>query len=213
MSEPVVTKKSNRMLWIVVGGLVVMCVCVCLIALGIGGYFFITQNNFSLPQSRATIAPQITLPAARKTSIAPSNSTSCADLQFFTVQGYDHIAPNQVHAPYNSNPPTSGWHWVDPQNWGIYTSPQVQEQLVHNLEHGGIVIQYKNLSPAEIQHLNDLVKRDSHHMLLAPYPALPSDVKIAVTAWTVLLNCTGVDEEIIAAFIELFRDQGPETVP
>ncbi len=137
----------------------------------------------------------------------------CSSVQTFPTLSRDHILPGQSHPPYNSNPPTNGWHWANPQDWGVYTTPQTQEQLVHNLEHGGVVIQYNNLSATDIQRLTDLVQRDSHHMILAPYPGLPSDVRVAMTAWDHLQTCAGVDENAIHTFTASFRDKGPEFVP
>lgn len=144
---------------------------------------------------------------------AQAGAAACSPIQVFPTLSQDHIAPNQSHPPYSSNPPTSGWHWATPQDWGVYTTPQAQEQLLHDLEHGGIVIQYNNLSSAEVQQLTDLVNRDNHHMILAPYPGLPSDVRVALTAWDHLQTCTGVNVPAVQAFINGLRDKGPELVP
>jgi Protein of unknown function (DUF3105) len=130
-----------------------------------------------------------------------AGSVVCSGVQTFPMQSRDHIQPGQSHPPYSSNPPTSGWHWANPQDWGIYTTPQVQEQLVHNLEHGGIVVQYNGLSAVDVQRLTDLVKRDTYHMILAPYPGMPQGVKVAMTAWTHLQTCDGVDENALQSFI------------
>ena len=154
-----------------------------------------------------------TLAAPAPTAVAAISQGQCAPVQDFPSQGGTHIAPNETHPAYNSNPPTSGWHWANPQDWGIYTTPQVQEQLVHNLEHGGIVIQYANLPAADVQRLTTLVQHDRIHMILAPYPALPSTSTVAVTAWTHLLLCNGVNEAAITRFTQTFRDKGPELVP
>lgn len=147
------------------------------------------------------------------TPAAQSAGATCSAVQSFPSQGQDHIQPNQPHPAYSSNPPTSGWHWDQPRGEGIYSTPQVQEQLVHDLEHGFIVIQYKALSSADLQRLVDLVKRDSHHVILAPDPGLPTEVRVALTAWTRWQTCTGVDENAIRAFTNAFRDKGPEAVP
>ena len=144
---------------------------------------------------------------------AANGSATCSAVQTFAEQSRDHIGQGQPHPPYDSNPPTSGWHWANPQDWGIYTNQQFQEHLVHNLEHGGIVIQYNGLSAADVQRLTDFVKRDAYHVILAPYPALPQSEKVAVTAWTHLETCNGVDETALQSFINAFRDKGPELVP
>ncbi len=144
---------------------------------------------------------------------APIGQSTCSSVQTFPTLSRDHIQPGQSHPAYNSNPPTNGWHWANPQDWGIYTAPQVQEQLVHNLEHGGIVIQYNNLSESEIQTLTALVQRDTYHTILAPYPGLPDGVHVALTAWDHLQTCNGVDENAVRTFTAAFRDKGPELVP
>ncbi len=154
-------------------------------------------------------APAAPGPAAAGTSESPQ----CNSIQSFPTQSRDHIQPNEPHPAYSSNPPTSGWHWANPQDWGAYLTPQVQEQLVHNLEHGGIVIQYNGLSAPEVQQLVDLFKADSYHLILAPYPGLPANVRVALTAWDHLQTCTGVVPDAIRSFTNGYRNKGPEFIP
>jgi len=183
-------KRQQRQMWIG-GGIAVAVVALGLIVIASG------VLNRPAPAQAAQAAGPVT----------------CGAVQTFPEQSRDHIQPHAPHPDYNSNPPTSGWHWPNPQDWGIYTNQQFQEQLVHNLEHGGIVIQYNSLSPSDVQRLTDLVGRDAYHMVLAPYPGLPSGVQVATTAWTHLQTCDGVDENAIRAFVNAFRDKGPELVP
>lgn len=184
-----------------------------LIGLGIvGGVIVVAGLILVLGGMNSAPAPGGATAAPAATAVGASDQPLCTAVQTFPTQGAEHIAPNQPHAAYNSNPPTSGWHWANPQDWGIYTTQQVQDQLVHNLEHGGIVMQYRDLSAAEVQRLTDLVKSDSRHMILAPYPALPEG-KVALTAWMHLQLCKGIDENAIRAFVRVYRDQGPEFIP
>lgn len=183
--------KTRRNLWISAG--IAAAVVLATVAIALSG----------------VLTPSTAAPASSPVAV----TGSCSAVQSFPTLNQDHIQPDQPHPPYSSNPPTSGWHWDNAQEWGIYTTPQVQEQLVHNLEHGGIIIQYNNLTAGEVQQLADLVKQDSHHMILAPYPGLPSDVKIALTAWNHLQTCIGVNENAVKAFVNAFRDKGPERVP
>ncbi len=188
-------KKQERRMWMIGGGVAA--------AVIVGALIVAASGVLNPPTSAAQVA-----------QAAPvAGSATCSPVQTFPEQSRDHIGQGQPHPDYNSNPPTSGWHWANPQDWGIYTNQQFQEQLVHNLEHGGIVIQYNGLTPADVQRLTNLVNRDSYHMILAPYPGLPQGVEVATTAWTHLQTCDGVDENAIRAFVNAFRDKGPELVP
>ncbi len=138
---------------------------------------------------------------------------TCEPVQSFSSQGQTHITQGQSHPPYNSNPPTSGWHLEQSRGAGIFNSPQVQELLVHDLEHGFVIIQYNGLTSAELTQLTEMVQRDRYHRILAPYPQLPEGARVALTAWTKLQLCNGVSEKDIAAFTSAYRDQGPEKVP
>jgi hypothetical protein len=195
-SEQALAHQAQRRRYFLIGSVVVAIILVAIV--------WVWQNN-SLP-----VAPPAQITSAVDTTTGPS---VCGPVQAFPSQGNDHIQPDQSHPPYSTNPPTSGWHWANPQEWGIYTTPQVQEQLVHNLEHGGIVVQYRDLSSEEIKTLTALVIHDRYHRLLAPYPGLPEGTKVALTAWAHLQNCNGINEEALRAFTEAYRDKGPELVP
>lgn len=57
------------------------------------------------------------------------------------VIGETHIPAGQK-ATYNSNPPTSGSHYETWIKAGIYDTIPIDEELVHSLEHGYIIISY-----------------------------------------------------------------------
>src|SRR5215475_13168403 len=62
----------------------------------------------------------------------------------FPDQGNLHIqTENEPHVPYNSDPPTSGPHLPYIAPWGVHNVPIVRELQVHNLEDGGVVVNYK----------------------------------------------------------------------
>jgi hypothetical protein len=175
-----------------------------------GGVLAIVLVAAIVVMASGVLNPSSPAPAQVAQAAGP---VTCTPVQTLPELSRDHIPEHAAHPDYNSNPPTNGWHWANPQNWGIYTTQQFQEQLVHNLEHGGIVIQYNNLVPSDVQRLTNLVSRDSYHMILAPYPGLPAGERVAFTAWTHLQSCDGIDEKAIQAFINAFRDKGPELVP
>ncbi len=130
----------------------------------------------------------------------------------YPAQGQAHIGPGESHPSYNSNPPTSGWHLPAPAPWGFYTNGLPDELLVHNLEHGGIWISYKNPSDtALVEKLEALSKRFPVKVIITPRPK--DDSPIVLAAWTRLLKLDHYDEQQIIAFINAFKNKGPEQVP
>ncbi|MBI2356072.1 MAG: DUF3105 domain-containing protein [Candidatus Doudnabacteria bacterium] len=132
--------------------------------------------------------------------------------QAIELQGAQHIPEGSTdHPPYNSNPPTSGWHWPQPASWGAYNESQPDERLIHNLEHGGIWISYKSsLDSTTVELLKDFARR-YRKVIVAPRDA--NDSLIAVVAWGRLMKLDGFDENQILKFIEAYYDEGPEKAP
>ena len=60
----------------------------------------------------------------------------------YESEGRQHVNTLDAKVDYKTDPPTSGSHYVVPAVWGIYDRPINQLQSVHNLEHGGVIIQY-----------------------------------------------------------------------
>jgi hypothetical protein len=119
------------------------------------------------------------------------------------LQGNDHIASiGAPHIPYNSDPPTSGPHVGFVARWGLHSTPVPKELQVHNLEDGGVIIQYNcNDCKDLISNLTRVAKR-YNRILLAPYPNL--DSKIALTAWGKIDKLQEFDEKRIIRFIEAY---------
>ncbi len=94
----------------------------------------------------------------------------------------------------NSNPPAGGPHWAggcprDPEDagqcgpapWGIYRAPWPPETMLHNMEHGGIVIWYNTTDQAIIDDMEGSVE-DLFPVVLTPYPDMEAE-HIAITSW------------------------------
>ncbi len=129
--------------------------------------------------------------------------------------GSQLISPGESHPPYNSVPPTSGWHYAVPVDWGIHGGRIPDEVQLRNLASGGVLIQYHpNLLDGEgLQQLQDLVaslREEARYcrLLLAPHEAL--ERPIALTAWNRLDRMDQVQEGRIRHFIDTFIGQGPE---
>jgi hypothetical protein len=129
--------------------------------------------------------------------------------------GNSHVLQGQRVLNYNSNPPTSGEHWPAAAGWGIKDTTQPNEVTTHNLEHGGVVIAYNNLSSAEVDQLKGIVRQlmsgGYPKIILEPYPDL-KDAKVALTAWTWLYKLPTVDQTQIIRFFRAHYDpvEAPE---
>ena len=113
---------------------------------------------------------------------------------------------------YNTTPPTSGDHWDWWARCGFYPNGLADERIVHNLEHGNIVVSY-NLPDAAVQQLQDFMD----NFELAPawavtryYDQIPANT-VALSAWGVLDTMQGVDEPRIERFFREYAGTlGPE---
>lgn len=133
--------------------------------------------------------------------------------EYFPPQSRDHIAVGAPHPAYNSDPPTGGWHYDTPWDPGFYEQPVADEYLVHNLEHGHVVISYDcskltDCEGAKAQ-IRQLMQRYNNWKLVA-VPRSNADSAIALTAWGWLEKLDGYDETKMTAFINAWRDRGPE---
>lgn len=188
-------KKSNNLPIFLIGGLAL------LLIIGAAA-IFLTSNS-----QKTSTGPQ-------SIDIRPD---ATAKVDTFPNQGQQHIAQGQAHEPYNSDPPTSGPHYVQAAGWGIYNETLPDENTVHNLEHGGIVISYVcdgNCSDA-INQLSNYARRYPREVftgiLLQPRRSLPDGAKIAVTSWQNRLLLKSLDTKKIDEFVAKYFNKGPES--
>jgi hypothetical protein len=115
-----------------------------------------------------------------------------------------HIAYPQT-GTYNSSPPTSGPHYTALARWGTHTDPIPNELQVHNLEDGGVMVQYNcpEACPELVAQLTNVVDRYTTQVILAPYPDM--EARIALTAWQRIDTFEDFDEARIVRFIEAYR--------
>jgi hypothetical protein len=154
---------------------------------------------------------------------AGGSSNAKGAVQALTAAGcqYKH-PPAQARTPHfttltpnpppswNTYPPSSGRHYYQWVLWGDYDTPVRLIEEVHNLEHGGMIIQYGNkVSKSDIEEINAFWQKDPTAMLVAPLPNLGN--KIALTAWTQWAECTSFDQKAFKAFQSAFRYHAPES--
>lgn len=145
-------------------------------------------------------------------------------------EGRAHVDPSTTPA-YKFYPPASGPHYsvagsapVPWQTIATASSPLVEGQYIHNLEHGGIAILYdcpsgpdcttlrnqlenyvKNLAPREPT-FNEV------KIVMSPY-SRGMQKKVALVAWDYIQFLDGYDQNAITRFYENHVDKGPEQIP
>lgn len=127
--------------------------------------------------------------------------------------GASHVARGESHPNYNSNPPTSGWHWGDgTAGPGIKDKEVPDELILHSMEHGAVVLWYKaDLPKAEVESIIKVFNEASGKKIMMPRKNL--DVPVALTSWNYLLKLKTIDGNQIKAFIETNSNRAPEKAP
>ncbi len=142
--------------------------------------------------------------------------------EFIASLGNKHIQNiTDEHEQYNSLPPTSGTHVGGKAQWGVSDSSIPDELQLHNLEDGGVGIQYNcapdvspqnNATPSAeaeseckqlVDNLATIAKKNPDKVFMAPY--LKLDTKIALTAWTRIDKFNEFDQNRINTFIRAFK--------
>jgi hypothetical protein len=156
---------------------------------------------------------------------AVANSDNCIE------QSHPGLAPSHLQnvdakVKYNSFPPSSGPHYQQPAPWGLYPDPIKQTILVHNLEHGGIIIQYGDVGEETIRKIESFYQDDPNGLVVAPNSKLRKN--IALTAWNepaykqegdftdvdpgrgYVLTCSKFDADAFAKFRDAYRNKSGE---
>ena len=128
-----------------------------------------------------------------------------------------HIPEGDPFTRYNSIPPASGPHWAT--GWArceIYDNEDEvpDPRIVHNLEHGQIVISHNLKDEAEIERLKDIARdlpSRRSWMIMRPYSRL-NEGEVALTAWGWLDRFQSVDEERVREFYDAHVNNGPESI-
>jgi hypothetical protein len=116
--------------------------------------------------------------------------------------------------PYSTLPAASGPHW-EPSgvaNWGVYSTPQPETQVIHNLEHGGIVIWYdpEAVDDAAVDEMASYVEGQvatgiggRFKFILSPWGGQdPLPAPVVATAWRHTLELEEADLDTIRAFAD-----------
>lgn len=182
-------------------------VALAVLILGIVGVAVVMQSGGDAP------------PAPEGVSAADAG---CDPIEEPEEAGNEHVDPSE-QVDYETSPPTSGDHWpteflVDP---AFYPETVEEEGLVHNMEHGHVVVWYKpDASGDTVSELEEFTKAANHEdalpggaippIITVPYDDIEESKSYVLTAWNATQSCARYSLAAINNFRERFQGRGPE---
>jgi hypothetical protein len=199
----------RKILYAVSGsGLVALIVVVLLVVLGAGG-----------------------TPSAKKVAnlMTAAGCTFSAN-KIVVPGGKTHIASLTGKFPWTTSPPDGGPHYPNWAVWGFYTQPVNPRMVVHNEEHGGVILWWGTKTPqSTVSQLKAFYDEQPTGTFGTPYANFGS--RIAITAWTgnsvtyqhngdygeghiaICLKWNAATKKAFEAFRNTYRGHGPEGIP
>ena len=116
-----------------------------------------------------------------------------------------HVDPRTV--AYSTAPPTSGDHWSSTTQCGFYDGEVADEIVVHNMEHGNVILSHNltnNADRERLREVHDNLNGNGDWLVTRFYPNIPEGT-VALTAWGVLDEFEGIDEDRIERFYEAYK--------
>jgi hypothetical protein len=147
------------------------------------------------------------------------------------ASGGVHVATIDTPVKWNTYPPAAGPHYGQTAVWGFYEQAAEPIRIVHNEEHGGVILWWGPQTPAsEISQLRAFYNESPQAMLgtqLGTIDGKSLGSKVAITAWTGdpdtytengdygtghVAICQKFDEQAFKTFRDAFRGKGPEGI-
>jgi hypothetical protein len=198
----------------VLGGVAVIAAVVLLAGGVIGG-----SNSSGSEGAAPSANADINLPEQQIGDLDAAAKAAGCKLANPPIEGRNHETKDFKASDYKTNPPTSGNHYPEWYQDGVYNPGDTPNlgKLVHTLEHGRIDVQYKPGTPTHtVAELEALLaeQSDGYHMLLFQNTT-SMDAQIAATAWGHSLTCPQFNNKVFDAlrtFRNQYIDKGPEDV-
>jgi Protein of unknown function (DUF3105) len=128
---------------------------------------------------------------------------------------------------WSTFPPSAGGHYGAWAIWAFYRDPVSPNRVVHNEEHGGVILWWGPQVPsATVDKLSSFYDESPEGMVGTPIAGLGN--KVAISAWTGdpskyyqngyygighLATCPRFDEKAFTTFRDAYRGHGPEGIP
>lgn len=213
-NEAASTERRKRMVGFGVAGALVAAAVIAIVVViassGGGDSGGSSNSRAAEPTDDFQNAP---IPKAQATNLEQAASAAKCKVAQFPNAGANHVSGR---VEYKTNPPTSGNHDQLPAQDGAYTKSPRMENLVHELEHGRVIIWFQPQAAARLKgQLKSLFDEDDYHVVLTPNDRKMKP-QVAASSWTRSISCPTVSDKTFDAlrlFRDRYRDTGPEQVP
>ena len=163
---------------------------------------------------------------------ATAASGAC-EIQTLEAQGQGHVERLPRDFEPTSYPRVTGPHSGQTAIYGEYDEPVPELNVVHNLEHGAVVVRWgPGISEETENAIRSWYRTDARGLIIAPLPENEQSEelrgKITLAAWVATLEdeddpsseivkqegklavCSEFDEEAFDSFVDDYRVKGPE---
>ena len=168
----------------------------------------VPQRNTRLPLVLAAVAAAVILGAALVAPLVDrvlrgeEQAQRALDLSLVEVAVIEERAHTLSDVGYPHDPPMGGPHAPVWLACGVYEEPVLEENAVHDLEHGTVWITHDpGLSADDVEVLASRLPRNG---IMSPREGLPSPV--VVTVWGARLQLDGADDRRLDLFLEEYGD-------
>ena len=164
------------------------------------------------------------VPQQQLTELDEAADAAGCELESNRVNGREHTTTLSERVQYTTNPPTGGNHFIEPSEDAAYGEAPQDEQVVHSLEHGRVVVWFKPSLPEDARaNIKAFYDDDTYQMLIVPRSDMP--YAVAASAWNRepepngtgrVMGCSRYNERVfdaLRAFRDEHRSNGPEPVP
>ena len=169
-------------------------------------------------------------------------AAGCTVRNVAPVMTQQHVSSETAPVRWNTFPPAAGTHFANTAVWNFYREPVNPRNVVHNEEHGGVILWWGPETPAStIDELEAFYQESPEAMLGTPLAANNPGLtftgeadpnlgsRVAITAWTIddpstyfdngnfgvahVAVCPTFNEEAFTKFRDAYRGHGPEGIP
>jgi hypothetical protein len=147
----------------------------------------------------------------------PRPGTAQAQGHQVPIEGNRQHVSQSTDTGYRNRPPSSGDHYDTPSGYGVIGRQLMAGNLVHTLEHGGVIVYYRpdlcdQSCVAQLQHAFNAAPKSRQwgtvKMVVTPWQDM--DHAVTAAAWGWVDEMDEADPARIDAFYQAHVDRGPE---